>query len=504
LSAGDYAKAVEVAIERAAEQVCPAVVNITILRETSGEMWSPDDMGLPPDWPPDDLRDFFERLRRRPPRSYRAMGNGSGVVISADGFILTSEHVIRDSTEIEVTLATRKKYKAKVVGSDPRRDLAVIRIEAKDLPVARLGDAAQLRRGQFVLALGSPFGFGRDGQASLSFGIVSGTGRAILGIGRELDRYYGNLIQTDAAVNPGNSGGPLINLDGEVVGINAVISSQTGSSDGVGFAVPISVQTRDIVERLKRGEEIAYGYIGVEIQEVGEDEAKQTGAELGQGAYVGKVLPDTPGAKAGLRAGDVIVSVGQTAVHDPDDVIQVVQSTPVGQKVTLTVLRKGKREEIAVEVARRPAPREVLAAREGAEWWRGMRAEPLTDELRQQSGLKETDRGAFVKEVRDGSPAAEAGIVPGMVIDQVGEKKVASVKEFKEAVAQVEGPCFVHVTGIGVKVIQPPGAAKGDKPDKSGAPPAPEKPRGKGGKRRPAEKVEPPAPEKPTDSAAKK
>ncbi|MCX5683305.1 MAG: trypsin-like peptidase domain-containing protein [Planctomycetota bacterium] len=462
-SALDAAKAVETAIERAAEKAGPAVVNIVVMREAAADMLGPDEDG--PDAPPDGLRDFLDKLRQRGHPSFRAQGNGSGVIITPDGMILTSEHVVHDAAEIEVTLSTRKKFRAKVVGGDARRDLAVIRIEAKDLPAATLGDAAILRRGQFVLAVGSPFGFGRDGQASISFGIISGIGRAIPGIGRELDRYYGNLIQTDAAVNPGNSGGPLVNLEGEVVGINAVISSQTGASDGVGFAVPITAETKRIIDRLKKGEEIAYGYVGIEIQEVTEEEAKATGAEVGQGAFVGRVMPDAPGAKAGVKTGDVVIAVADRPVRDPDDVIQFVQATPVGEKIPLTVLRKGKKITLTVEVARRPAPKDVLATRSIlGEWWRGMRVEPLTPELRTQTGLKETDKGVFVREVRDGSPAAQAELIPGMVINQVGEKKVATIKEFDDAIADVQGPVMVHILGIGVKVIQPPGAGDGKAP----------------------------------------
>ena len=458
-SATDAAKAVEETIEQAADSVSPAVVNILVTRQSGSE--APTEPPQAPGRPrapnsgslEEDLREFLEPFRRQGPPA-RSQSNGAGFIISADGFILTSEHVVRDAVEIDVTLATRKVYRARLVGADPRRDLAVIRIEADGLPVVRLGDAAALRRGQFVLALGSPFGFGRDGQPSLSFGIVSGTGRAIPGIGRELDRYYGNLIQTDAAVNPGNSGGPLVNLDGEVVGVSAVISSQSGASEGVGFAVPITAATRAIIERLKRGEEIVYGFLGVEIQDVTEKEAAQSGAEVGRGAYVAKVLPEMP-AEGGLREGDVILAIDGTPIRSPDDVIQVVQAMPVGEKVALEVLRGGKTERIEVEVARRPVPPEVQIAR-GGWWWRGMRLEPLTDELRVQTGLEPSDRGAFIGEVRDGSPAAQAEIVPGMVIDGVGDKKIASVKEFQAAVQPIEGPCFVHIIGIGVRVIQPP------------------------------------------------
>jgi serine protease Do len=485
-SALDAAKAVETAIERAAEKGGPAVVNIVVMREAAGDMWGPEEGS--PDAAPDGLRDFLDKLRQRGHPSFRAQGNGSGVIISPDGMILTSEHVVHDAAEIEVTLSTRKKFRAKVVGGDARRDLAVIRIEAKDLPAATLGDASLLRRGQFVLAMGSPFGFGRDGQASISFGIVSGIGRAIPGIGRELDRYYGNLIQTDAAVNPGNSGGPLMNLEGEVVGINAVISSQTGASDGVGFAVPITAETKRIIQRLMKGEEIVYGYVGIEIQEVTEEEAKSTGAEVGEGAFVGRVMPDAPGAKAGVKSGDVVIAVADKPVRDPDDVIQVVQATPVGEKIPMTVLRKGKKITLTVEVARRPAPKDVLATRIMGEWWRGMRIEPLTPELRTQTGLKETDKGVFVREVRDGSPAAQAELIPGMVIDQVGEKKVTAIKEFDEAIADVQGPVMVHILGIGVKVIQPPGAEK-DKGDSKAPTDRPKGKRGSG--KKPAESKPP-------------
>lgn len=461
----DVAKSVEQAIERAADIAGPAVVNILVVREAGGPMGL-DEGGDPEADPheglPDELRRYFDQLRRSPNMPFRAQGNGSGVIISPDGVILTSEHVVRDASEIEVTVSTRQRYRATVVGADARRDLAVIRIDATGLPAARLGDAARLRRGQFVLALGSPFGFGRDGQASLSFGIVSGTGRAIPGIGRELDRYYGNLVQTDAAVNPGNSGGPLVNLDGEVVGVNAVISSQSGTSDGVGFAVPITASTRALIERLRRGEEIVYGYIGVLIQEVGEQEARDTGTQTGQGAYVGEVLPDGPGAKAGLREGDVIVGIGQDSVHDPDDVIQRVQVLPVGEKADLEILRKGKREHVTVEVARRPVPQEVLAARTSGQWWRGMRVETLSAELREQIGLEADQKGVFVREVRDGSPAAKAGILPGMVVERVGETDVAAVGDFRVAVAALRGACRVHLAGIGTKDIPAPEGARPD------------------------------------------
>lgn len=468
------ARSFERAIRHVSEMVGPAVVNLSVVREASNP-FGLDESSIPEDLPEglrERFRDYFDQFPEG--RPFRVRGNGSGFIISPDGYILTSEHVVHDAVEILVTLANRKRFDAEIVASDARRDLAVIRIQAEDLPVARLGDARKLRRGQFVLALGSPFGFGRDGQASVSFGVVSGTSRAIPGIGRELDRYYGNLIQTDAAVNPGNSGGPLVNLAGEVVGVNAVISSRDGSSDGVGFAVPITGRTKPIIERLKRGEKIEYGFLGVEMHEVTAEEAERTGAEVGKGAYVARVLEGTPARTAGIQPGDVIVRVDDETIFDPDDLVQIVQATPVGETLRLKVLRDGRKRDLKVVTTRRPSAEELLASRRGGVWWRGMRVEPLTPELRETAGLDAEKQGVFVKEVRDESSAARAGIEPGTVIDQVGDRKVASIREFQRATMELEGPVFVHVIGEGVKVIQPVGAE--DEPDEEAEEPPPPTP----------------------------
>lgn len=454
------ARAFEKAIKGAAEKVSPAVVNITTTRELTVP-FGLDDL---PEGIPEELRKQWDKQREGRPMP-RTRGNGSGVVISSDGYILTAEHVVREALEITVTLSSRRQVPAEVVGADPRRDLAVIRIDAENLPAANLGDADKLRRGQFVLALGSPFGFGRDGQSSLSFGVVSGTGRFVPGIGRELDRYYGNLIQSDAAINPGNSGGPLINLSGEVVGINAVISTRDGSSDGVGFAVPITDVTRGIVERLKKGEEIEYGFVGIEMHEVTEVEAEAPGVELGRGAYVSRVMPDTPAAKAGLKPGDVIVAIGDDAITGPDDLVQIVQATPVGHELEMTVVRGGKRRALAVATMKRPDPEKLLAGLDRNTWWRGMRVVPLTEAVRESADLDPKQQGVVIGEIRDGTPAAKAGLRAGMVIDQVGDKKVDSVREFRARTEDLEGPAFVHVVGEGVKVIKPEVADDGSNDD---------------------------------------
>jgi len=225
----------------------------------------------------------------------------------------------------------------------------------------------------------------------------------------------------------------------------------------VGFAVPIVADTRRIIDRLKKGEEVVYGYLGIEIADVSEDQAQAADIDVGTGAYLTKILPGTPAAKAGLKEGDIILSVNEAAVRGSDDVIQVVQAIPVGERVTLSILRGGKPQKIAAEVARRPGVDEMAsgaAPRDTPASWRGMSLEPLTEELRTQTALKVNDRGAFVKEVKDGSPAASAGIVPGMVIDQVGEKRIASVREFTAAVTSATGAVTVHIIGLGTKTIQ--------------------------------------------------
>ena len=440
------ARSVEAAVQSAVDRVAPAVVCIVVTREPGARPAVSETL-------PEHLQDLLEQYLRETPLPPSDMSNGAGVVISGDGHILTADHVVRDAAKIEVILSTRKRYPGRIVGADPRSYLAVVAITAEGLPVAQLGDASKVKRGQFVVALGSPFGFGRDGQASLSFGIVSGTGRAISGIGSRLDRYYGDLVQTDAPINPGNSGGPLVTLEGRVIGISAVISSHDGAGDGVGFAVPINGRTRSIIERLRKGEAIEYGFLGVQIAEVTGSLASVLGAEPGEGAVVTMVLPDTPAETAGLEDGDVVLSVDGRPVRGPDDLVQTVQATPVGGKVALEFLRGGERRTATVEVTRRPEP--ALARHDQRPWWRGMRVVPLTEELRAQGGLAPAKQGVFVSEVRDASPAAQAGVLPGIIVDQVGTKPVASVREFLEATEGVEGPCFVHVVGVGVKVIEP-------------------------------------------------
>ncbi|NIA21043.1 MAG: PDZ domain-containing protein [Anaerolineaceae bacterium] len=334
-------------IEKVAAEVGRCVVSVQnkgkAPQVSMDRNFDPWDM-LPPEW----RRRFPQRPRspqeprRKQPQELVPRGLGSGVIISPDGYILTNQHVIRGAEEVEVTLSDKRHFKAKIIGQDPRSDLAVLKIEADGLPAAKLDGDVEVRRGLFVLAMGTPFGFGADGQASISFGIVSGTRRR-LALGQEEDRFYGKLIQTDAAINPGNSGGPLCDLKGRVIGINVAIASRGGGSQGVGFAIPIDETTRDIIRRLKKGKKIEYGYLGVEIRNPKPIESKTAGAEPGIGAFVSKVVPDSPAAKAGLLPADLIIEIDGKRITDADDLVGRVGLTPVGGKIKLTLYRSGKK-----------------------------------------------------------------------------------------------------------------------------------------------------------------
>ena len=314
-------------IEKVSEQVGRSVVSV----QTKGKAPSisngggfPDDLFdmLPPDW-----RRRFERRRTptTPERQRQGQedlvprGLGSGVIISADGYIVTNQHVVDQADEIEVTLSDKRHFKAELAGQDARRDLAVLKIDAADLPVAELAPG-DVKRGMFVLALGNPFGFGAEGQASVSFGIVSGTRRS-LALALEQDRYYGKLIQTDAAINPGNSGGALCDLQGKVIGINVAIASRSGGNQGVGFAIPVDKLTLSIIEKLKQGKSVEYGYLGVGIRNPTAAESETAGAPPGVGAFVVSVEPGGPAEAAGVMPADLIVAMDGARLKDADDLV---------------------------------------------------------------------------------------------------------------------------------------------------------------------------------------
>jgi len=360
------------------------------------------------------------------------MSSGSGVIIDPSGIILTNNHVVQGGGKVTVRLHDGREFVATDgdIMTDPQTDLAVVRIKAgSSLPAASLGNSDQLHIGDWVLAVGQPFGL----ENTVTKGIVSATGRAV-GITR-----YDEFIQTDAPINPGNSGGPLINLKGEVVGINTAISSSSGGFQGVGFAIPVNMAKWVSSQLVKEGK-VHRAYLGVGIQKIDPSLATQLDLPNYDGALVTDVQPDSPAAKAGFQPQDVVVEFGGTKIRTPSQLSTVVSRTAIGSKQPVTVLRNGKKVELAVSVKEMPAnygersvrPADSKAEGEDTKQYDklGLEVGPLTGDVARQLGLKETG-GVVVTSVEDGSAADRVGLSAGDVITQVGRKNVKSVAEFE-------------------------------------------------------------------------
>lgn len=420
-----------------AEQVTPAVVSIRTEKMVSAPNWQrfEDPFDDPifrewfRDWPfrAPDLRERFGlRIPRREwEPQFRQRGLGSGIIIEADGYILTNYHVVRDADKLTVVTRHngRREFDAKVVGSDPKSDLAVIKIDAKDLPVAKLGDSDAMKVGQWVVAIGAPFGL----QHTVTAGIVSAKGRANVGVAD-----YEDLLQTDAAINPGNSGGPLVNLRGEVIGVNTAISSRSGGFEGIGFAIPINM-AKHLLPALKSGSKVARGYLGVLIQDVTAELAEKFGNQETKGALVVELTPESPASKAGIEVGDIIIQYNGKPVEDGNQLRMAVSSASPGSKATLTLLRKGERKELTVELGELPAE---LSAASGniTHPDLGISVQTLSPELARHFGVRE-ERGVVVTAVAHGSSAHLAGVREGDVIVEVNRKRIANAQEFQAAVA---------------------------------------------------------------------
>jgi len=411
------------------EQASPAVVNISTTQKLPDRKVSsqqmPDLEGLPPM-----LREFFERgmPQQRAPRGgggqREAQSLGSGFIISPDGYILTNNHVIADADEILVRLADRSELKAKLVGTDPRSDVALLKIDGKDLPVLKLGKSQDLKAGQWVVAIGSPFGF----DHTVTQGIVSAIGRSLP------NENYVPFIQTDVPINPGNSGGPLFNLAGEVVGINSQIYTRSGGFMGVSFAIPIDV-AMDVSNQLKSGGKVSRGWLGVVIQEVNKDLAESFGLDKPAGALVAQIQDDGPAAKGGLQVGDVILSMNGQPIVMSADLPHLVGALKAGSKAKLEVIREGKRQTVELTVGAIPEEGATLDAlgntKPGAERSSnrlGIAVAELTAEQKKSFDLKS---GVVIKEVQDG-PASLIGLQPGDVITHLNNQAIETTKQFTD------------------------------------------------------------------------
>jgi serine protease Do len=411
-----------------AEKLSPTVVNIytTQTVEVSSsphQFFFPDQQG--------DIPEPFRRFfgfpdmpdQQAPKREMKRTSLGSGVIFSADGYIITNNHVVEDADEINVTLHNFEEYAATIVGRDPKSDLALIKIEPKtDLPFVTFGDSDKLRVGEWVLAIGNPFGL----QQTVTSGIVSAKGRAIN------TESYGNFIQTDASINPGNSGGPLFNLRGEMVGVNTAIFSRTGGNIGIGFAIPVNM-AKNVLPQLKEHGKVTRGWLGVMIQQVTPDLAENFGLERPIGALVGQVMPDSPAEKAGLKAGDVIIEYNGKEVSQMSMLPAMVASTTVGEKATLVLIRDGKKQNLTVDIGKLEDEETIIADTEtGTSKKLGMSVQELTPKLAGQLGIDETE-GLIVTDINSGSAAEEAGIIRGDIILEINREKVENITQYKKA-----------------------------------------------------------------------
>ena len=418
------------------EKVSPAVVNInttSVIEQPTGPMF-------PEGSPFSDLfREFGmpspnqgNPFGGQPQTPQRANALGSGFVISDDGFIVTNNHVIEGADEIEIEFKDGARRKAEVVGTDKQTDIALLKVDATDLPFVGFGDSDVARVGDWVLALGNPLGQG----FSASTGIVSARGRALTGT-------YDDFIQTDASINRGNSGGPLFNMDGEVIGVNTAILSPNGGSIGIGFSMASNVVT-SVVDQLREFGETRRGWLGVKIQRVTPEIAESLGLENDRGAMVTDVF-DGPASEAGIRPGDVIVDFGGNEIEDDRDLVARVGQAPIGEKVDVTILRDGKTEDVAVTLGRR----ETAEGGDGAtgsqpseggansDQLLGMSLQLLTPELAAELGLSEDQGGVVIREVEADSDAADKGLAPGDVITEANQQPIASIGDLNAQIKAV-------------------------------------------------------------------
>lgn len=446
----------ENAIEYVANSAGKAVVSISAERteKVSGPAVRRYYFGSPQGGSPfedDFFRRFFEDFfGEMPEREYKQQGLGSGVIIDKEGYILTNEHVIGEADKITVTLPDGREFKAEVKGTDKRSDLAVIKINGHNFPVVPLGDSDSLKIGQWVVAIGNPFGFAiQNPEPTVTAGVVSALHRS-LGRNVSRDRDYGDLIQTDAAINPGNSGGPLVNLKGEVVGINVAIFSTSGGYQGIGFAVP-SNSAKRIISKLIEGKKIIYGWLGITVQGLDEKLVDYFGLTEKKGVVVAKVLDDSPAKKSGIKEGDIIIKFDNKETNNVNELLRVVGNAEAGKKVRVDLIRDKKPLSFSVEVGLRPENLEEIDSRRygyqdkeiPSDYWRGMLIAEITEELARRFRLDDRE-GVIITEVKPNSSADEAGLVEGDVILEINKTYIDSIVTYKKATKGLKGDILIR------------------------------------------------------------
>jgi len=414
---GASAKAITPDFVELAKKLKPAVVNVSTAKTIAPQKKfhrAPSPFGSDP------FEDFFERFfENAPQRSYKQRSFGSGFIISDDGYILTNYHVMAGADEIKVKLGDKREFKADVKGTDEKLDLALLKIEAKDhFPVARLGDSDAIEVGEWVMAIGNPFGL----EQTVTAGIISAKGR-VIGSGP-----YDDFIQTDASINPGNSGGPLFNAVGEVIGINAAI---VAGGQGIGFAIPVNL-AKSTISQLKEKGKVTRGWLGVAIQAVTPELAQSFGLEREAGALVSEVTKDGPADKTGIKSGDIILEFDGKTIHEMNDLPRLVADTQVGKKVAVKLLRDRKEMAVSVIIEKLKEKGDETATQSPDTL--GMSVTELNGELASKMGTGDT-KGIVITDVKPGSIAEEAGITSGDIIKEINGAKIVTIEGYEKAVA---------------------------------------------------------------------
>ncbi|NCO53086.1 MAG: DegQ family serine endoprotease [Deltaproteobacteria bacterium] len=419
------------AFREVAKRVSPAVVYIQVEKKVeAAETLNPFNSPFGEEF----FRRFFgqpphgempgQKPQQRQPRR-KSLGQGSGFLISPDGYIMTNNHVVGDADQVTVTLLDGREYRADIVGTDPPTDVAIIKIDESDLPFLRPADSDQLEVGDWVLAFGNPFGLSH----TLTAGIVSAKGRSGIGL-----NDYENFIQTDAAINPGNSGGPLVDLDGKVVGMNTAIFSRSGGYMGIGFAIPINMAQK-IREQLVENGSVTRGQLGVYIQDMNKTLAESFGLKEGKGILISQVIEGSPAQKGGLKQGDVVLEMGGQEVGKVADFRNRISFTSPGSKIKLLLLRNGKKETLTVEIGELKTDAKGQSAASGKLSKLGLSLQELTDDLAEKFGYQ-GQPGVLVTDVEPGSAAEKAGIGRGDLIQEVNRAAVKTPAEVRKAVEE--------------------------------------------------------------------
>ncbi|MDD5680436.1 MAG: Do family serine endopeptidase [Candidatus Omnitrophica bacterium] len=452
---------------RVADEVGPAVVSI--VTETTQKVpgqrfyFGPPKEFLGPNADNEQFNKFFKDFfGDMPEREFKQQGLGSGVIIDKEGYIITNDHVVGAATKITAILPDGRRFNGEIKGSDPRSDLAVIKINAKDLPVAKLGDSDSLKTGQWVVAIGNPFGIAvNNPKPTVTVGVISALHRS-LPLGGVQGRNYIDLIQTDAAINPGNSGGPLCDLDGNIIGLNVAIYSTTGGYQGIGFAVPVDT-LKNVLGDLIEGRKVLYGWLGVTVQEISQEMAEYFKITDRKGVIVVDAVKDGPADKSGIKSEDIIRTFNGKEIDSVQTLLKFVGEAKVNQKAQIGILRDGKEATVNLVIGERPAE-EVLAKGETGKTetgealtgtnWRGLTVTDITDEISQRYNI-EKQEGVLITAVEENSPASDAGLMAGLVIKEINKTAMKNVAEYNKIVQNAKGNVLVR-TNKGFVILKEP------------------------------------------------